>query len=434
MKIKWRSFSALSKQELYSIMHLRQQVFVVEQNCPFIDADFNDEHCDHMLGYQNNELVAYLRLIKPGIQYQGPSIGRVITIEKIRGQGIGKLITLEAMDFSARKYPEQEITLSAQYRLLSFYEDLGFVSQGEIYLEDDIDHIKMIITPPKVKGIKSLKRFITFHPLLILGFSLALGIVGFSFIKEVDLDQINWIAKIDERAISKAKYESYLSSIAESRKLGLVDSDPQNILERMIDEELLIQRAIDLGMLEHNSEIRSIIIQKMINSIIAETNDLRFSKQDLEEFFNENKGFFTPSPKLHLLKLSFSSTNKDKAQLARDFLLAGNPLGAKELAEPEVIKLPNTLLPAIKVREYIGPFLTQEALKLEEGEVSDLINLDDQIHLLIVVRKLIQTTPTFDELYEEIESEFIRSKGEEMLDEYLMDLRNWYDVIKADEL
>ena len=130
MKIKWRSFSALSKQELYSIMHLRQQVFVVEQNCPFIDADFNDEHCDHMLGYQNNELVAYLRLIKPGIQYQGPSIGRVITIEKIRGQGIGKLITLEAMDFSARKYPEQEITLSAQYRLLSFYEDIPVCRVG----------------------------------------------------------------------------------------------------------------------------------------------------------------------------------------------------------------------------------------------------------------------------------------------------------------
>lgn len=434
MKIKWRSFSALSKQELYSIMHLRQQVFVVEQNCPFIDADFDDEHGDHLLGYQNNELVAYLRLIKPGIQYQGPSIGRVITTEKIRGQGIGKLITLEAMDFSAQKYPEEEITLSSQYRLLSFYEDLGFVSQGEIYLEDDIDHIKMTFTPPKVKGIKSLKKFITFHPLLILGFSLALGIIGFSFIKEVDLDQINWIAKIDERAISKAKYESYLSSIAESRKMGLVDSDPQNILERMIDEELLIQRAIDLGMLEHDSEIRSIIIQKMISSIIAETNNLRFSKQDLQEFFYENKGFFTPSPKLHLLKLSFSSINNDKAQLARDFLLAGNLLAAKELAEPEVIKLPNTLLPAIKVREYIGPFLTQEALKLEEGEVSDLINLDDQIHLLIVVGKLIQTAPTFDELYEEIESEFIRSKGEEMLDKYLSDLRNWYDVIKADEL
>jgi hypothetical protein len=216
--------------------------------------------------------------------------------------------------------------------------------------------------------------------------------------------------------------------------MGLVDSDPQNILERMIDEELLIQRAIDLGMLEHDSEIRSIIIQKMISSIIAETNNLRFSKQDLQEFFYENKGFFTPSPKLHLLKLSFSSINNDKAQLARDFLLAGNLLAAKELAEPEVIKLPNTLLPAIKVREYIGPFLTQEALKLEEGEVSDLINLDDQIHLLIVVGKLIQTAPTFDELYEEIESEFIRSKGEEMLDKYLSDLRNWYDVIKADEL
>ena len=87
-------------------------------------------------------------------------------------------------------------------------------------------------------------------------------IIGSSFIKEVDIAQLNWVAKIDERAISKEKYQSYLKSIAQSRKTGLIDSDPENILERMIDEELLIQRGIDLGMIENDSEIRSIIIQK----------------------------------------------------------------------------------------------------------------------------------------------------------------------------
>ena len=96
---------------------------------------------------------------------------------------------------------------------------------------------------------------------LILGMMIAVAVIGSSFLKKIDLDQLNWIAKIDDRAISKGKYESYLDSVAQSRKSGLIASDADNILERMIDEELLIQRAVDLGMLENDSELRSIIIQ-----------------------------------------------------------------------------------------------------------------------------------------------------------------------------
>jgi hypothetical protein len=245
---------------------------------------------------------------------------------------------------------------------------------------------------------------------------------------------LNWIAKIDDRAISKGKYESYLDSVAQSRKSGLIASDAENILERMIDEELLIQRAVDLGMLENDSELRSIIIQKMISSIIAETKNVRFSQQDLQTFFVENKDFFAPSPKLHLLKLSFPGVNAAQADKARQMILSGDLVSAKQLAETDVIQLPNTLLPATKIREYIGPLLTQEALKLNDGEVSQIIASENQLHLLIVVKKLRESAGSFEEMYEEIESEFIRQKGEEMLDEYLLDLRNWYDVVKANDL
>ena len=92
------------------------------------------------------------------------------------------------------------------------------------------------------------------------------------------------------------------------------------------------------------------------------------------------------------------------------------------------------LLPAMKIREYIGPFLTQAALGLEEGEVSELIELDGRFHLLVSVQKMISSAPQFDDVYQEVESEYIRFKGEEMLDEYLGDLRNWYDVVKANDL
>ena len=434
MNIKWKSFSALTKDELYALLNLRQQVFVVEQDCPFIDADFKDQDCDHLLAYQDNELVGYLRVVKPGKQYHGPEIGRVLTAEKIRREGAGKILTQEAIEFSATKYAGQEISISAQHRLQDFYRDFGFIVQGEVYLEDDIDHIKMTLTPKKQMSNRFLQWRFEIHPLLILGGIISIAIIGSSFIQKVDLTQLNWVAKIDERAISKEKYETYLESIAQSRKTGLIESDPENILERMIDEELLIQRGIDLGMIENNPEIRSMIIQKMISSIVAETDNLRISTKDLKAFYSANQDLFTPSPKLHLIKLSFAADQRASGITAKDFLADGDLAAAKSLASIEVISLPNTLLPAMKVREYIGPYLTQVALGLQEGEVSDLIELDDQFHLLVPVQKMIQGAPEFNDIYQEVESEYIRFKGEEMLDEYLEDLRNWYDVVKANDL
>lgn len=434
MKLSWKSFARLSTQELYAVMNLRQEVFVLEQNCPFIDADLNDESSDHLLGFIDNELIAYARLVKPGTIFSGPSIGRIVTSQKVRGQGLGKIITQEAIDYSAKKYPNQDITIGAQHRLLRFYQDLGFTEEGEVYLEDDIDHIKMTISPSHRGVLLSMAPLSLFQPLLFFGMLISVCIIGASFIKEIDLDQLNWIAKIDDRAISRAKYDSYLGSVAQSRKAGLIDSDAYNILERMIDEELLIQRAFDLGMLENDSEIRSTIIQKMIGSIIADAKNLRFSKNDLQKFFAENQDFFAPSPKLHLIKLSFSTSNENQALQAQNMLLNGDLISARSLAEVDVIQLPNTLLPTMKIREYIGPYLTQEALKLEDGQVSKILKLDDKLHVLVVIKKLKESAEPFEEIYDEVESEFIRQKGEELLDDYLADLRNWYDVVKADDL
>ena len=428
MKLKWRSYSALTKGELYQLLNLRQQVFVVEQDCPFVDADFRDQDCDHLLAYEDSKLVGYLRVGKPGKRYNGP-----VTRESIRRQGLGKILTEEAINFCARKYPNQEISISAQHRLLDFYKSFGFISQGEIYLEDDIDHIKMTLTPSS-KSSNIFSWQLDIHPLILVGGIISILIIGSSFIKEIDVSQLNWIAKIDERAISKEKFESYLESIAFSRKTGLIESDPENVLERMIDEELLIQRGIDLGMIENDSEIRGMIIQKMISSIVSETNDLRISQEDLEEFFSKNKDLFIPSPKLRLLKLSFDKSMKDIANIARDLLINGNLQEAKSLAENEVIRLPNALLPSMKIREYIGPTLTQIALSLEEGEVSELIEQDDKLHILVPLKKIIANAPPLGDVYQQVETEFIRFKGEQMLDEYLEDLRNWYDVVKANEL
>ena len=143
----WKKFNELSIDDLYAILNLRQQVFVLEQNCPYIDADYSDQDAFHLLGLKDNKLVAYLRAFPPNIKYAGSSMGRIVTEISSRGLGLGKEITQEGVNFLIKEYPNHEIVISAQHRLQHFYIDLGFTPRGEVYLEDDIDHIQMYILP-----------------------------------------------------------------------------------------------------------------------------------------------------------------------------------------------------------------------------------------------------------------------------------------------
>ena len=143
----WKNFDELSIDELYAVLHLRQEVFIVEQDCPYLDADNSDQNAFHLLCYEDNKLIAYLRAFKPGVKYEGSSMGRIVTEINSRGLGLGKEITKEGVKFLNKEYPNQEIVISAQHRLKNFYTDLGFIPRGEVYLEDDIDHIQMYILP-----------------------------------------------------------------------------------------------------------------------------------------------------------------------------------------------------------------------------------------------------------------------------------------------
>jgi ElaA protein len=188
MKIEFKCvhFSALTIYELYSVMALRQEVFAVEQNCPYLDADGKDLNGFHLLGYanvppnaQNTEgvsdveygisdfgrdlinsvsklptsdipypksLVAYTRLLPKGVCYDDyASIGRVVNSPKVRGLGVGKILMEESIRQMARLFLNDAVKIGAQSYLLRFYESLGFVSTGEEYLEDGIPHTSMVL-------------------------------------------------------------------------------------------------------------------------------------------------------------------------------------------------------------------------------------------------------------------------------------------------
>lgn len=144
--ITWaiKKFEALTPHELYTILRLRSEVFVVEQNCVFLDMDNKDQSCHHLMGWENDKLVAYTRIVPPGISYDEPSIGRVVTSPAARGSGSGKLLMERSIEETQRLYGKTPIKIGAQYYLKKFYGGLGFEQSSDIYDEDGIDHIEMI--------------------------------------------------------------------------------------------------------------------------------------------------------------------------------------------------------------------------------------------------------------------------------------------------
>ena len=139
-----KSFNQLTTNELYGALKLRSEVFVVEQNCVYLDIDGNDQRAIHVLGYCNEELVAYCRLFDAGEYFENASLGRVIVAQKHRLKKWGNNLITEAISQIKSHFNQTSITISAQLYLQKFYESHGFVVSSESYLEDDIPHIEMI--------------------------------------------------------------------------------------------------------------------------------------------------------------------------------------------------------------------------------------------------------------------------------------------------
>ena len=139
-----KNFSELSTEEIYNILKLRSEVFVVEQNCVYQDIDEKDQKAVHLFLEKNNEIIAYTRIFKKGDYYEeNPSIGRVVVSKKERGKNLGKEIMLNSIEFIKKELEGRKIELSAQKYLDKFYTDLDFYSEGEDYLEDGIPHQRM---------------------------------------------------------------------------------------------------------------------------------------------------------------------------------------------------------------------------------------------------------------------------------------------------
>jgi ElaA protein len=149
MNINWtfKPFEELTVYELYNIMRLRAEVFIVEQNCPYQDADGKDLKSFHLMGYdEDKELVVYSRILPQHVSYPEASIGRVVSSPKVRGTGAGKKLMDKSLEIISQKFGNVPVKIGAQAYLKKFYEGFGFVQTSEEYMEDNIPHIEMILS------------------------------------------------------------------------------------------------------------------------------------------------------------------------------------------------------------------------------------------------------------------------------------------------
>ena len=271
---------------------------------------------------------------------------------------------------------------------------------------------------------------------LVLSIGLFVGalLAGLSIIQESNIINFKYAAKIEDTSISMEKYLVQLEGLAKDKKSPISQKDKEYVLERMIEEELLIKRALDLGMLENNPIARGTIVQQMIKTIIAENMRYEVSDKELNEFFEENIGFFTKSSRLRIQQLYFSdegteNSSFEDANRAYDLLISGSSfVEVSNLGSDSALKIPNSLMTLSKVREYIGPSLMNLARNLQPGTFSQPIKVPGGHKIIFLLEKEMAEQPNLDQVRDVVLAEYSKRRDDNSLREYLENLKNWYDI------
>ena len=272
----------------------------------------------------------------------------------------------------------------------------------------------------------------------ILGIGLIIGILlaALAIVEKNNITDQNWAAKIEDQLIPYERYQMQLEGLARDKRSPLTNQDKEYVLERMIEEELLIKRAIDLGMLENNPMARGTIVQQMIKNIVTEGSRIEPQENELIEFFQENIGFFTKANRLRVRQIYFSQDDfADEAFIkANDaFIRLNKGENFEEVAisgSKSALKIPDTLMNLSKVREYIGPSLMREAQLLKPGYSSAPNKVSGGYKIIYLVDREDAIQPEYSNIRSAVLSEFLKRRDDQSLRKYLDNLKKWYDVTR----
>ena len=272
------------------------------------------------------------------------------------------------------------------------------------------------------------------HYILGLGLVIGIFLATLTIVEKNNISDQNWAAKIEDQLIPFERYEMQLEGLANDKRSPLTKQDKEYVLERMIEEELLIKRAIDLGMLENNPMARGTIVQQMIKNIISEGSRIEPEEKELIEFFEENIGFFTKANRLRVRQIYFSQDDFGdrvlrEAKNAFTRLLKGETFYQVTLSgSNSALKVPDTLMNLSKVREYIGPSLMREAQLLQPGQFSEPKKVSGGYKIIYLVDREDAAKPEYSNIRSSVLSEFSKRRDDQSLRTYLDNLKKWYDV------
>lgn len=274
--------------------------------------------------------------------------------------------------------------------------------------------------------------------LLLLGLFIGVVLAANSIVRESNLTDKDWVAVIGDVQISKEKYYFQLEGLARDKRNAITRKDKDYVLERMIEEELLIIRAKELGLLENNQIVRGSIIQQMIKLIISENYLESVEEEKLKKFYKDNIGFFSSASRLRLQQIYFSDSSGNSRQRSEEAfkdLKEGSTFEEiSQHADQSVLSIPNTMMNLSKVREYIGPTLMNVAKSLEPGEFSPPTKVAGGYKIIFLFDKELSEPERFDSIKPKVLREYQRRQDDKSLRDYLEDLKGWYEIKRIKEL
>ena len=273
--------------------------------------------------------------------------------------------------------------------------------------------------------------------LLLVGAAVGLALASFGLLEErSDPGRLpsDAAAVVGDRRIRRVDYQRVLAGVAGDLRSPVDETTRRRVLDRMIDEELLVQRALELGLAVIDRRVRGELTSGLIDSIVAEVDGETPSDRDVARHYDANRDFFTRPGRLRARTLYFSQRRGDadprgsalaRADAARPRLLAGESVDAVEraLADPQVSPVPDALLPASKIRDYVGPSVLEALLTLETGAWSEPIEAGGGVHLATTVDREPSIAPPLAEIEELVRQDLQRRRGDDALRAYLDDLK-----------
>ena len=271
------------------------------------------------------------------------------------------------------------------------------------------------------------KKYVNIALIVVFFVSLFISLNSVIFETNFQLDQA--IARVGEKEISRQRFEEITKVLDDQSNSELTLEKKNLIRERLIDEELLIQRAIELDLVRNDSLVKGNVIQTMYQYIINSNELVEPSEAELREYFSKEKNYFSSGRRYKLKNYTFRNLND--AETAINFLNQSNLESFLKLVETEsAIDLPNVFLTPQKIRDYLGPKVLDELPSLEKGGFSNIFEINEVPSIVICIDILLDNNPKFEEIAEQIKNKFIRDREDSLVKEYIENLRNFYEIEK----